>query len=265
VILIEAGCEMARQYQGREECVLEVDGGRVTDPKALSPMQIIEACEQRERLVVQFSEPEACATAILQSLNEACRQLQDRLQVRFFGYYKGRFDAALLRHLPEVRDLAVDSLSKIVHEEEIGRLRKLKRLSIGVLELDRPDFLDTIDLGQLERLVLGENRKRNFDLSPLARCGSLEDLHIEGHSKCIDAIANLSRLRKLTLRAYAKTHALGFIAAIPSLKELTLILGGRPDIEDLSSSTIEMLQIVRVRGLTTGRPVALARALGPAH
>ncbi len=231
--------------------MLQVDMDRVTNPKTLSPIEIVEACGQRGRLVVQFSTPEAYSPVILQSLNEACRLAQDRLQVRFFGHYWTPFDAALLRHLPETRDLAVDCLSEIVHEEEVGLLPKLKRLSFGVFKLNRPDFLDTIDIGRLERLALAENHKRNIDLSPLAQGGSLTELFIQGHSKGIDAIAGLPHLRKLTLSCYAKKHPLGFIAAISDLREMTLLLGGRDNIDDLSSTTIEMLQILRVRGLST--------------
>lgn len=229
--------------------MLHIDGGRVTNPKTLSPMGIVEACEQRGRLVVQFSTHEAYEPVILQSLNEACRLATDRLQVRFFGHNRTPFDAALLRYLPEVRDLAVDCLSEIVHEEEVGLLPNLKRLSFGVFRLNRSDFLDTIDLGRLERLMLTENHKRNIDLSPLARCESLTELFIQGHWRGIDAIVSLSRLRKLTLSSFAKKHSPDFISAVRDLRELTLILGGRDDIADLSSATMEMLQILRVRGL----------------
>jgi hypothetical protein len=182
-------------------------------------------------------------------LNEACGQVQDRLQVRFYGHYGTRFDAALLRHLPEARDVSLDCLTEIVNEDEVGRLPKLKYLRFGVFELNRPDFLQTIDLGRLKRLVLAANRKRNIDLSPLAQCGPLEELFVQGHSKGIDAIAKLPHLHKLGLSAYAKTLSLGFISSISTLKELTLILGGRVNLHDLSSTTIVTLQILRVRGL----------------
>jgi hypothetical protein len=225
--------------------------GRITNPNALSPMEIVRACEQHEQLVVQFDNPEAYTSARLQLLNEACRLVQGRLQVRFYGHYGTRLDATSLRHLPDVCNLSVDCLSEIVHEEEIGRLSKLRQLSFGVFELNRPDFLDAIDLSRVVRLVLTENRKRNIDLSPLVRCRSLDELFIHGHSKGIDAITGLPRLRKLGLGAYAKTHQLDFIAAIPGLKELKLILGGRTDVDDLSNTTVEMLQVLRVRGVAT--------------
>lgn len=231
--------------------MLEIGAGRITNPKTLLPGEILEACGQYERLVIQFSTPEAYDPVILQSLNEACRLAGKRLQVRFYGHYRTPFDAALLRHLPETCNLAVDCLSEIVHEEEIGRLPKLKCLNFGVFKLNRPDFLNTIDIGQLEELVLAENHKRNIDLSPLARGKSLTKLFIQGHSKGIDAIAGLPHLCKLTLCCYAKKHPLSFITAISALREMTLILGGRDNIDDMSSTSIEMLQILRVRGLST--------------
>ena len=46
-------------------------------------------------------------------------------------------------------------------------------------------------------------------------------------------------------------NPLSFIAAVADLRELTLILGSRDNIDDLSSTTLQMLQIVRVRGLCT--------------
>ncbi|KQS49605.1 hypothetical protein [Sphingomonas sp. Leaf198] len=231
--------------------MLNIDGGRINDPIAIDPGELAEACAKRGQLVVQFGRPDAYTPAKLSLLNEACRLAPDSLQVRFYGHYQGAFDATMLRHLPEVRDLGVDCLTKILQEEEVGKLPHLKRLIFGVFEFDQPDFLQTIELHKLERLVLIENRKRNIDLHPLSKCESLRDLFINGHSKGIHAIAGLPRLRKLSLGAYAKTHPLDFVGAIPSLKELTLVLGGRLHIDDMSSTTLEMLQILRVRGLST--------------
>ncbi len=214
--------------------MLKIDSGRLQDPKILSPVEIAQECDTRGRLVVQFSRPEAYTPAILASLNEACGLVKDRLQVRFYGHYGGRY-----------------CLTAIDNEEEIGRLPNLKLLNFGVFELDRPDFLRTIELRRLAQLSLGENRKRNFDLSPLADCELLDSLFIQGHSKGIDGLEGVPRLRTLTLSGYAKKHALNFMNDISTLKELKLILGGRADLDDLSSKSLEILQIIRVQGLTT--------------
>lgn len=231
--------------------MLVVEGDRVTDPETLSPSELVAICEARGHLVVQFSRPESGTATVLRGVNEACCAAADRLQVRFYGHYGTRFDAGLLGQLPEVRNLAVDCLSAIIHEETIGRLSNLRQLTFGVFELNRPDFLETLELEQLERVTLYENRGRNIVLSPLARCRSLSDLMVEGHSQGIDMIANLPSLRRLTLRSFGKALGLDFIASLPDLKELALSLGGRSDIADLSSRSLEILKILRVRGLTT--------------
>ncbi|TCR04979.1 hypothetical protein [Neorhizobium sp. JUb45] len=230
--------------------MLEINSGRIQNPKTLIPDEIARECEKRGKLVVQFSTSDSYPTDILLALNEACRIAKDHLQVRFYGHYGTFFDAKVVRHLPEARDLAVDCL-RIENEDEIGHLTNLISLNFGVFELDRPDFLKTLRLGQLEKLGLIENRKRNFDLSPLAECKSLQSLFVNGHSKNIDVLVGLQQLRKLSLGAYAKKNRLDFLNGMTSLKDLTLILGGRSDINDLMSETLEILQILRVQGVET--------------
>lgn len=232
--------------------MLGIDSGRINDPKNLSPSEIAKECEARGELTVQFSRAEAYTPATLVALNEACRLAKGRLKVRFYGHHGGaRFDAKCLRYLPETYSLSVDCLGSIENEDEIGRLPNLRSLSLGIFELNRPDFLTTIQIDQLDRLSLGENRNRNFDLSPLADGKSLNSLFIQGHSKGISVTENLSRLRTLTLSGYAKKHGLNFVEGIPALRELTLLLGGRTDLGDLKSKTLEILQVIRVRGLAT--------------
>jgi len=231
--------------------MIEVDGDRVTDPTVLSTAEILEAVEKHGRLVVQFSKSGTYPPTSLRALNEACGLVGERIQVRFYGHYGAAFDADALRNLPQVRDLAVDCLADIVNENEIGKLPNLRALHFGVFDLNRPDFLTTIELGRLKRLNLSENRKRNIDLAPLDAAGLLEELIVHGHSKGVSSIAKIPGLQRLTLGAYAKSYPLDFAASLPSLRNLTLILGGRDDINDLSSSSLETLQIIRVRGLAT--------------
>ncbi len=230
---------------------MKIDSGRINDPEAISPARVTEAVATREGLVIQFSHPDAYSPELLQNLNEACRLTGGRLQVRFYGHYGSRFDAAVLRHLPEVQNLAVDCLLRIENEDEIGKLPKLESLSFGVFQLDRPDFLHSLNLDQLTRLTLSETRKRNIDLAPLGRCPLLTELLVNGHAKGIAAIANLPTLRKLTLTAFAKSNGLDFIAAMRSLVDLTLILGGRQNLDDVASTTVHMMQVLRVRGVET--------------
>jgi len=116
-------------------------------------------------------------------------------------------------------------------------------------------------LAQLTSLTLGENRKRNIDLAALEGGRFLKQLFIQGHAKNIDVVANLPSLQSLSLSAFAKTNRLDFIAPIATLRELMLILGGRADVDDLSSASLEILQIVRVRGLASFGDLARFPAL----
>lgn len=238
-----------------------INSGRINDPLSIDPAEVAAAAASRERLVIQFSEPGTYPERLLHAVNEACRLAGSRLQVRFYGHYRSRFDAAVLRHLPDVQNLAADCLMRIENEDEIGRLPKLEHLSLGVFELDRPDVLNSLDLGRLTRLTLIETRKRNIDLAPLAGCRSLAELYINGHAKGIGAIAGLPALRKLTLSAFAKRYDLQFVAAMPSLIDLTLVLGGRQNLDDLASATLETLQVLRVRGVETMGDLARFPAL----
>ncbi|MFM6931339.1 MAG: hypothetical protein ACKOUT_03745 [Novosphingobium sp.] len=228
---------------------MHIDSNRVTNPASLTVKQLLKACEERKKLIVQFSDPRACTPANLRVLNEACSTVGARLQVRFYGHYQSAFDAALLRSLPEVRDLAVDCLSAIENASAIYDLTMLEAFSFGVFNFDQPDFLDRIKTDHLRQLTLTANRKRNFDLSSLARARNLRVLYINGHWKNIEAIGDLSDLEAFQLSAFAKAHSLNFIRTISGLRKLTLILGGRPDIDDLASATLETLEIIRVRGL----------------
>ncbi len=229
--------------------MMTVESRRVTDPASISVISILEACEQHGRVIVQFSRPETYPPELLASLNEACIAAKDALEIRFFGHHGVHFDASQLRHLPAVRNLSIDGIHNIIHESKIGSLAALTGLKFGVFEFDRPGFLDTLRLEQLERLELGETRKRNINLAPLAHCSSLGELSIVGQTQGIGAIASLPKLRKLALCSQAASVEFEFMSAIPNLRKLNLILGGRKSIAHISNATLEELQLFRVRGL----------------
>lgn len=244
---------------------MNIDRRRLNNPQTISPAEIADHCATHGDLVIQFDKPDAYTPQLLEALNEACRLAGEHLEVRFYGHYWAPFDAACLQYLPQVRNLAADCLRKIKNEDEIGRLPELKYLSFQAFELDRPDFLDTLDLGRLVRFSVGENRKRNLDLSGLGRCRVLEELAIAGQARGIDVIGQLPRLRYLLLASFAKKYRLDFIEAMPALKELKLLLGGRDDIDELKSRSLETIRIIRVRGLATMGDLARLPALSTLH
>lgn len=228
---------------------VEIDPGRINDPTSLSSHSIAEKLRTRGKLVIQFSQPSAYPPNLLRKLNDICRQSTDKLEVRFYGHYWSNFDAANLRHLPHVKNLSMDCLMTISNEEIVSSLRHLSALHFGVFEFDRPKFLETLDLRHLNSLIVGESRKRNLDLSSLTTCVALERLSVDGRSKGIDSVRGLPSLEKITLRSATKDQSIAFLRAVPNLKDLTLVLGGRDDIADFASETLQTMQVVRVRGL----------------
>src|SRR5205085_5429038 len=118
--------------------------------------------------------------------NALCREFGADLQVRFFSWQWREFDAGILEQLPEVANLSLDTLRAVTNLDAVARLPKLTRLRFGVHEQPNGDFLKTFPLERLSQLILAENKKRNFDLAPLARAAGLENVFIQGHDRNIE-------------------------------------------------------------------------------
>jgi hypothetical protein len=101
----------------------------------------------------------------------------------------------------------------------------------------------------MTRLVLSDNKKKNFDLSPLENCEKLDEFYLNGHLKNIAAISYLPKLTKLSLGSIAKRQKLEFVNEIPNLDKLTIILGGRENINEVEHASLSELEVVRVRGI----------------
>lgn len=184
-----------------------------------------------------------------------CQVFGSSLEVRFFGHYGHDFDARVLSALPDVRWLSVDCLTRIANEDWLYKLPLLERLSFGVSEFDQPDFLDGFQLERITQLSLSETRSRKLDLGGLHRCTSLTELFLQRHTRNIEALARTPVLRTLRLSGMPKQCELSFVGEMPSLQSLTLLLGGRPSLDGVSSRTLQELEIVRVRGLETLGPL----------
>lgn len=228
---------------------------RINNPKSPPDSAIRAIAASGQTPTIQFSAP-VYSAELLRAVNRLCIEYGDRLEVRFFGHYGGRFDASVLLNIPDVSWLSIDCLSEIANEHEISKLSRLSRLSFGVFKFDNPQFLEQIEISNLTRLSLTENVTRNFDLAPLARAVKLTTLNIDGHTKNLIALSQLRQLSELTLRSTPKTQSLEFLRQVQNLTSLSLILGSRQTIDEITHPRLERLSLIRVRGLVGVGPLA---------
>jgi len=220
---------------------------RITNPTDVSAATIRQILDRGARPTIQFSKPGA-PPSLLRQVDNLCKEFGDALEIRFYGFYDAPFDAAILADIPNVEWLSLDCLTTIRNEDRVGDLRALKKLTFGVYQFDRPDFLNALPLAQLKILRVLENAKRNMDLSPIAGCHALSELTISGQTRNIAEIAGLDQVQKLNLGSIPKKLDLGFLSSMKGLRALELILGGRSSIDEVSHEKLEELSIIRVQG-----------------
>jgi hypothetical protein len=223
---------------------------RIQDPMSLDQGQLSTLFANGvECVVVQFSNSSAYNNEILQSVNTACERFGTRLNVRFYGHDFSEFDCRNLLHLPLVRLLNLDCLTKVAHLEALSELKFLQEFAFAVSEADVPRLLENEALAGVRRLTLGGTRKNNIDLAPLASYGNLANLFVNGHTRHIEDVAGSPNLNRLTLSGIGKRQPLGFIRGMPSLRHLTYLLGGREGVDELAHESLQRLDLVWVRGL----------------
>lgn len=198
---------------------------------------------------IQFSKLSYTKTT-LKSINALCKVFGKKLPIRFYGHYNNDFDAAILKHLPDVQWLLIDCLQEISNPEYIFQLSKLKKLSFGVYDYKNPNFLSQLDIENLESLSLSETKGRDIDLTQLGKAQAMQELFVQGHTKGIFEISKMNALKSLTLSSISKKTRLEFVSSIADLKTFRLILGGRENINEISHSKLNELEVIRVRGLS---------------
>lgn len=223
---------------------------RITDPTTIERDKIEYILSSGESPTIQFSKP--CYTAeLLQTIDNLCIEFGSNLEVRFYGHYSGAFDASFLKYIPNVSWLSLDCLSYIENTEALEELNKLKILSFGVYYFDDPKILYKLNISKLKEFSIGENKKRNFDLSPLEVCKEIKELYLVGHTKEINTLSKISTLESLTLSSIGKKQELSFLNKMNGLKKLVILLGGRENLGEVELPELQEMQILRVRGLNS--------------
>jgi hypothetical protein len=220
---------------------------RLTDLLCVDLSQIEENLASGKDVTIQFSKP--CYSApLLSQIDSICLKYGERIEVRFYGHYSASFDASYLAYIPNVEWLSIDCLLRISAIEHLYELKKLKRLSIGIYELEVPDILSKIKIRELQELSVGDTKKCNIDLSPLAQCSKLRKLYISAHSEGLNVLKSLPELSELSLVSIKKKQSLSVVSFIPKLSKLVLLLGGRENVDEIVHSGLRDLSIIRVLG-----------------
>ena len=154
--------------------------------------------------------------------------------MRAYGSYDGSItNLDFLRHFPTLRRFSADCLFNSLTNID----------GLGYLPAD------------VEDLGLGHTRAR-LSLALLARFKNLTRLFIEGHTKNIDVVGELRRLRSITLRSVT-LPSLAVLTPLQDLRALDLKLGGTRNLELLPQvGQLEYLEIWMVKGLSDLSPLA---------
>jgi hypothetical protein len=224
------------------------------DPINIDRERIAHSAASGRLSQIQFWEP-SYTPALLEQVDELCREYGHLLQVRFWNHRKSVFDAGILRHIPSVQNLAVDCMDDIQNEGQIAKLQHLRRLSFQVQSFDHPQFLSTLNIDNLEVLQLMDTRKSNLDLSALARAHRLRKLTLGSHRKGIERLTGAVLLEQLILWGQPKALSLAFIADLEALRFLRIVRGGRETLDDVKHDTLRFLIVTWVNGLLNLGPL----------
>ncbi len=223
---------------------------RLTDLPQIDLSQINSILASGKDVTIQYSK-KCYSNALLRQIDSICLTHGERIEVRFYGHYSESFDAACLANIPNVEWLSIDCLQRISAIDHLYELRNLKRLSIGVYELEVPEILSKVRIKDLNQLSIGDAKSCKIDLSPLAQCSELRKLHISSQSTGFNVLSSLPELSDLRLISIKKKQSLAVVSLIPKLSKLFLLLGGRENIDEISHSGLRDLSIVRVLGFSS--------------
>lgn len=154
--------------------------------------------------------------------------------LRAYASYDGTItDLEFLRHFPTLRRFQADALfNSLINIDGLAYL---------------PENLEFIGLGRT---------KKRLSVAALARFSQLRRLYIEGHTKDLDVVSELTDLRSVTLRSVTLPD-LSLLTPLRKLRALDLKLGGTNDLALLPElQSLEYLELWMVKGLSDLSPIS---------
>jgi internalin A len=158
-------------------------------------------------------------------------RMYPHVALRIYGHYDRPCDLEFLRYFPFLR-----------------------RLDVDVYDLQSIDGLAYLS-ADLRHFGFGQTKK-TFSLDILGRFTALHSLYLEGHTKHIEVIGQLTRLTDLTLRSITLPN-LAILLPLRQLLSLDLKLGGTTDLSLLPNiGQLRYLELWLIRGLADLQAIA---------
>jgi protein phosphatase 1 regulatory subunit 7 len=219
---------------------------RIDNPTQIDVNLIDSEIKSGKTVILQYSE-KIYDDNTLSILNQLCEKYDEKFEIRFYGFYTEEFDFKTLTHLTNVKSLLVDCLTSAKNIESLASLNNLQKLSLGVYELKETEILNYPNLKTLKELIITDTKTKALNLEYLSEYKKLKVLFSCGHQKNIKTIGELTQLEHLSLHSSSKI-TLDFINKLKKVKTLSLMLGGKENINEIDNPNIEELEIIRVRG-----------------
>lgn len=190
--------------------------------------------ESRDGAVDEIVDEVVGRAEYLALIQQACARLGNGLRLRFFDHFEVGFDASVLDHLDEVRDLAIDGMEHVRSPEAVGRLPRLRSLLFGPWGKQAPKVLSALGVERLEHFTLAGTPNPRVDLAPLAAAQGLRTLRLLGRGKNTEAIGHCAALTELAMVPSDK-FGLGFVGRLDRLEVLKLVLGNALSMEAIGT------------------------------
>jgi hypothetical protein len=219
---------------------------RINNPLTIDENLIEKELQAGKYVIIQFVD-KSYDDHILEHLNDLCLKYDENFSIRFYGHYHKSFDCKTVLKIPNVKWLSVDCLMRADNISELSELKNLRKLNLGIYELRETEILDSVNFKNLIELSVTDTKTKAINLEYLKEYKNLEVLLVSGHSKNIDSIGELSKLKTLYLNSISK-KPVHFVNKLKNLKNLHFISGGRENINEIDENEIENLEVVWVRG-----------------
>ena len=220
---------------------------RIEFTDSLSEKEIRKVVANPDVRVLQTSSPVDIES--WKRINSQLISARPEIEIRIYGHYSSECDLSIIEKIPDVQNLSIDCLMRASNTDSISQLQKLCSLSIGIYNLESFDFLKSVP-SSLKNLFIGATKSKKPDLIVINRFLDLEELYIEGQSKNIEVLGQLTSLKKLVLRSTSPKD-ISFIRNLSRLWSLDIKLGGIKDLRPLEGlENIKYLELWQINGLS---------------